>query len=205
LATNGEVAEKLITQINGFESLEDLPSQEQRSVGCLYYGFEGEPPVKDPILILNGIGEERGNEANPVNNVCFPSAVAKGYAPVGHSLCSVTVLKDAMDLFQDRNEDLDAAVRQQLGTWFPNEKSDILNTWELKKIYNIPQAQPAQLKGPFPANVHGGRDSNTYRGKPLPKGVFVCGDHMASATLNGALESGVKAGSAAFKIVPKQR
>jgi predicted NAD/FAD-dependent oxidoreductase len=51
--------------------------------------------------------------------------------------------------------------------------------------------------------VHGGRPSNTFRGKDLPGGLFVCGDHMATATLNGALGSGVSAGKEAAKVAAK--
>ena len=39
------------------------------------------------------------------------------------------------------------------------------------------------------ANIHGGRDCSTFRG-------VACGDHMATSTLNGALESEVNAGDA---------
>lgn len=67
----------------------------------------------------------------------------------------------------------------------------------------IPNAQPSQYKGPFPASVNGGRPSNTFRGKDLPSGIFVCGDHMATATLNGALESGSSAGQDAAKFASK--
>lgn len=199
VATDGHVAQKIISQLEGFQSLESMPKPPQREVGCLYYSFKSEAPVQDPILILNGIGAERGNEENPVNNVCFPSCVAEGYAPEGCGLCSVTILKPAMDAYKGREEELDQAVRKQLAGWFPDQEDDILKTWELKRIYSIPNAQPSQFKGPFPANVNGGRDSNTYRGKNLPGGLFVCGDHMATATLNGALESGVNAGTAAAK------
>ena len=65
----------------------------------------------------------------------------------------------------------------------------------------IPKAQPSQLTGPTPANKNGGRPNNTYRGKELPKGVLVCGDHQATATLNGAVESGVNAGTEASKLL----
>lgn len=205
LATDGHVAQKLMSHVDGFESLESLPEQPQRSVGCLYYSFDGPAPVQDPILILNGIGEERGNEKNPVNNVCFPSVVNKGYAPEGKSLCSVTVLKNAMDAYKGREKELDTAVRQQLGTWFPDMKDGIANKWQLKRIYSIPNAQPGQLVGPAPANVNQGRDCTTYRGKKLPDGLVVCGDHMATATLNGALESGVNAGTAAAKAAKVAR
>ncbi|KAG7362728.1 oxidoreductase, FAD-binding [Nitzschia inconspicua] len=207
VATDGVIAQKLISNIQGFESLEDLPEQPQLSVGCLYYSFKGDPPVDDPILILNGMGAESGNEKNPVNNVCFPSVVNEGYAPAGYSLCSVTVLGEAMKLYVDRPQDLDKAVRSQLATWFQDQADDINNKWELKKIFYIPKAQPSQYKGPFPASVNGGRPSNQYRGKDLPRGLFVCGDHMATATLNGAVESGVAAGIAAASAAnaPKKR
>ena len=52
----------------------------------------------------------------------------------------------------------------------------------------------------MPASINGGRPSNQYRGKDLPNGLLVCGDHMATATLNGAVESGVLAGKDAAKI-----
>jgi phytoene dehydrogenase-like protein len=197
IAAEGPAAQNLVAKIEGFQSLEQLPVQPQRSVGCLYYSFAGPPPVDQPILILNGIGADRGNAENPANNVCFPSVVAKGYAPEGYHLCSVTVLKPAMDLYRGKEDELDAAVRRQLSTWFPKFKDDILNTWELKRVYDIRNAQPSQLGGPQAANVNRGRDSGRYRGKALPSGAYVCGDHMATATLNGALESGVNAGLSA--------
>ncbi|GKZ00105.1 hypothetical protein MPSEU_000963900 [Mayamaea pseudoterrestris] len=199
IATEGPSAQKLVSKIDGFESLESLPGQPQRSVGCLYYSFDGPAPVSEPILILNGIGAERGDANNPVNNVCFPSVVNPSYAPAGKNLISVTVLKDAMDAYRNADAALDSAVREQLATWFPYYERDILYKWELKGMYDIPNAQPGQWKGPFPANVHGGRDCTKYRGKELPSGLFVCGDHMATATLNGALESGLAAGVAASK------
>ena len=67
-------------------------------------------------------------------------------------------------------------------------------------VLQIPKAQPSQYKGPFPASVNGGRPCNTFRGKELPPGLYVCGDHMATATLNGAVESGVNAGKEAAKV-----
>ncbi|KAL3922050.1 MAG: hypothetical protein SGILL_002415 [Bacillariaceae sp.] len=200
VATDGNIAQKLLSNVKGFESLEDLPEQPQLSVGCLYYSFQGAPPIDDPILILNGIGDESGNEENPVNNICFPSVVNEGYAPEGYSLCSVTVLSPAMNIYKDKPEALDKAVRKQLATWFEDQADDINEKWELKKIFYIPKAQPSQYKGPSPASVNGGRPNDQYRGKDLPKGLLVCGDHMATATLNGAVESGVLAGKDAAMI-----
>jgi len=199
IATEGPVTKQLLATLDSMKDLADEPEQVQRVVGCLYYSFDGEEPVQDPILILNGA--ERGGDKNPVNNICFPSVVSKTYAPAGKGLCSVTVLKDAMEAYDGRDDDLDAAVRKQLSTWLPDSKDAILNAWKLERIYKIPKAQPGQFRGRFPANVHQGRLSDTFYDKELPKGIYVCGDHMATATLNGALESGVKAGKAAAEAL----
>jgi len=212
VATDGVVAQTILSKIRGFESLGDLPVQPQRSVGCLYYGFDTEVPVKDPILILNGMGQDRNTVEFPMNNCCFPSNVNEGYAPEGKGLCSVTVLKTVMDQYyangksnMSSDNKLDKAVRNQLATWFPEQGTDISQNWVLKGIYNIPNAQPGQLDGPFPANVSGGRDCSTFREQTLPEGLFMCGDHMATATLNGALESGLNAGKkAAAKLLIEQ-
>jgi len=198
VATDGQVAKKIISNIQGFESLKDEPDQKQRAVGCLYYGFEGPAPVEDPILVLNGMKDENDD---PVNNVCFPSVVNEGYAPEGYNLCSVTVLSDVMDRYMNKPDELDQAVRRQLGTWFVDQKSDIMDKWDLKKIFYIPKAQPSQLNGPSPASTNGSRSSSKFYGKDLPSGFHVCGDHMATATLNGAVESGVLAGSDVAKEI----
>lgn len=199
IATEGNVAQELISTLPEFTSLKNEEAQTQRSVGCLYYSFDSDVPVSEPILILNGAS--RDPEMSPVNNICFPSVVSSKYTPKGSNVCSVTILKPAMDYYDGRVDDLDAAVRKQLTSWFPSEFSDdILNKWELKGSYDIKNAQPAQFNGPTPANVNGGRGTTFFRDQPLPKGVFVCGDHMATATLNGALESGVNAGEAAASV-----
>jgi phytoene dehydrogenase-like protein len=203
VATDGPSASKLLATVDGLNALSAESEQTQRSVGCLYYSFKGKAPVEEPILILNGVSSSRGNEMNPVNNVCFPSVVSEAYTPSGTSLCSVTVLKDAMTLFQGRHADLDLMVRKQLSTWFPDHSDSIINKWRLERIYHIENAQPAQLSGPRPANANGGRPCDTFCGMQLPHGLFVCGDHVATATLNGALESGVNAGNAAKEILSK--
>jgi phytoene dehydrogenase-like protein len=201
VATDVDVSRKLLSQLDCLEFLkEDSCVVEQRSVGCIYYSFQGEPPVKDPILILNGEGKERDPLDSPINNVCFPSAVTTGYAPDGFGLCSVAILKGAIDAYRGNEEDLDRAVRIQLAAWFPDFQKEILEKWKLQRIYYVPNAQPVQL-GKFPASVNGGRDCSTVQGRPLPSGMFVCGDHMATASLNGALESGVNAGTRAAQVM----
>ena len=179
----------------------------QRSVGCLYYAFEGDALVPEPILILNG-GQEKGTVARPINNMCFPSVVSPSYAPSGSQLCSVSVLGPTMDKFRNADntidgEKLDSAVRKHLELWFPDSAYDILNNWRLLKINDIKMAQPAQYGGDSPANVYKGRALNTLNGKALDDGILVCGDHMATATLDGAFATGVAAGKEAASNISK--
>ena len=51
---------------------EGVPTAGQ-SVTCLYFAAD-QPPMKEPILVLNGEGE------GPINNLCVPSQVAATYA-----------------------------------------------------------------------------------------------------------------------------
>jgi phytoene dehydrogenase-like protein len=196
VATDGPAAQTLLSTVPGLEGLAQAEAQVQRAVGCLYYSFPGRAPVEEPILLLHG-GPERDPEQYPINNLCFPSVVAPRYAPPGRGLCSVTVLEAALARYDDAA--LDAAVRRQLGTWFPSAAVHSSSSWTLERIYRIPRAQPAQFGGPAPASRE--RPCQMYRDVRCPDGLFVAGDHVATATLNGALESGVKAGNAAAAAV----
>ncbi|KAL3826887.1 hypothetical protein ACHAXA_000855 [Cyclostephanos tholiformis] len=196
----------------GVGSLASLPPR--CSVGCLYYGFPSPAPILDPVLILNGEGRRDPSHRNtmeyPINNVCFPSRVQQGHAPVGYELCCVSILENALVGHGNDIDSLDKSVRRQLSTWFSEYASDIIDEcgWIRKGSYLIDNAQPANYhRGGgvddvvMCANVHGGRDCSTFRGVLLPRGIYVCGDHMATSTLNGALESGVNAGDAAARFV----
>ena len=208
IATDSLVAKNLLAHLDYVVSFKNLPPPVQRAVGCAYYSFKGTPPVADPILILNGCGaaQQRNTRDYPINNILFPSAVNPSYAPDGYSLCSVAILSQALEAYANDDSGLDAAVRRQLSTWFPEEHKSIQSEWKLERIYRIPNAQPGQLEGPYPANQNGGRRTDTYHGKPLPKNLYVCGDHMATASLNGAMESGLQAGKvAAERLYAKQQ
>jgi phytoene dehydrogenase-like protein len=217
IATDVDAAQSLLVDQDEplIRIVETSPSEvlpPRRSVGCIYYAFQSPAPVLDPILILNGEGgrdiTRRNNKDYPINNICFPSRVVEGYAPNGYEICSVVILENALDEHGNDNDSLDKAVRNQLATWFPDFASDIIDEtkWIRKEMYVIKNAQPANYHRGRDnkvgcANVHGGRDCFTFRGAPLPVGIFVCGDHMATATLNGALESGVNAGHAAVRVL----
>jgi len=99
-----------------------------------------------------------------------------------------------LETYDSRFDELDAMVRTQLASWFPNHDSRIMNEWQLKAIYKVNNAQPSQYRSPHSANVNGGRACNEFKGAQLPSGFFLCGDYMATSTLNGAIESGVNVG-----------
>jgi phytoene dehydrogenase-like protein len=143
-----------------------------RSVTTLHYAAE-RSPVGEPVLVLNGEG--RG----PVNDLCVPSDVAPSYAPPGAALVSATVL--GVPPLTD--EALDGAVRGQLRDWFGAQ----VDGWRLLRALRIPFALPAQP----PAAL-----SPAGRPVRLPGGLFVCGDHRDTASLQGAMVSGRRAAAA---------
>ena len=134
---------------------------------CLYFDVPA-APVKRPILILDG---ERGG---PVNNLCFPSRVAAGYAPVGRDLAGVQVLDEDAGI----GNGIEMRVREHLASWFGRGE---ISTWRHLKTYRIPNALPRELPGDvaLPAQV-----------VRRHEGCYVCGDHLDGASINGAMRSG---------------
>ena len=139
---------------------------EGKGVTCLYFAAE-QPPIQEPILVLNGDGN------GPINNLCVPSQVTPNYAPADQSLVSVTVLGT-------RDDDVEAATRGQLREWFGAE----VDHWRHLRTYVIPYALPAQAP-PALSPV----------AKPAVRGagLFVCGDHLDTASIQGAMVSGRRA------------
>jgi phytoene dehydrogenase-like protein len=143
-----------------------------RSVTCFYYSAD-EPPVAEPILVLNGDG------AGPVNNFSVISQVAPSYAPSGKHLISVTVLgTQALTEAQ-----LGGFIIAQMKNWF----GKVASTWQLLQSYRIAHAQPQQLPGALEP------PQRAVRTRP---GVYVCGDHRDNASIQGAMVSGRRAAEA---------
>jgi phytoene dehydrogenase-like protein len=143
-----------------------------RATTCVYYAAD-RSPVGEPLLVLNGDG------AGAVNEMCVPSDVAPSYAPPGAALVSASVL-GIPGLDDDR---LDEAVRDQLRGWFGAQVSG----WRRLAVYRIPFALPAQPPSAFP------RPERAVR---LRDGLFVCGDHRDTASIQGAMISGRRAAAA---------
>ncbi|HEY9420578.1 MAG TPA: FAD-dependent oxidoreductase, partial [Thermoanaerobaculia bacterium] len=137
---------------------------------CLYYAV-AKPPIQKPMLMLNGEG------SGAVDNLCVPSAVAPTYAPAGQALVSATVVgASGAD-----EKDLESEVRKQLTSWFGPE----VGSWKHLRTYRIRQALPSR-KSLEPAAL-------PIRRNP---GLYLCGDHRETPSLQGAMVSGRRAAEA---------
>lgn len=163
VATEGPEAARL---------LEGVSEPSSKGTVCLYFHSE-EPPVSDPVLLLDGEG------TGPVNNLACLSQVSPDYAPSGQHLVSAS----CVGLPELAEKELETAVRAQLNRWF----GGVVKEWTYLRSYRIPHAQPGQAPGVLePAE----------RPVQLGEGLFVCGDHRETASLQGALHSGRRAAEA---------
>ena len=188
IATEAPSAAELL-QKTAEKDLIDVPIA--RKSTCLYFGIDGPPPLSGPVLILNGDNklpveafDTSVNEESRVrvNNVCFPSEVSASYAPSGKSLMSVTLVGD-LEAVPDSV--LEKKTRDELSAWW----GDSAYEWKLLRIYRVPYAQPAQM---VPYDFVG-------KSIEVAKGVYCCGDHRGTATLNGAIDSGLRTAEAILR------
>ena len=143
-----------------------------RAVTCLYFGAN-HSPIKEPTLVLNG------DDNGPINNLAVMSDVSPSYAPEGQSLISVSVLGDPAD----DDATLIAGVQKQLVSWY----GDAAAGWRHLKTYRIHNALSDQTAPALDPPRRPARISN---------GIYVCGDHVTDASINGALLSGWRAAQA---------
>ncbi|MBK8293387.1 MAG: FAD-dependent oxidoreductase [Solirubrobacterales bacterium] len=143
-----------------------------RTTTCLYFDAP-EQDINGGWLILSPAGK------GPINEVAVPSAVAAGYAPQGRSLVAVSVLGQETD-----RADLHESVITQLGDWFGETN---VSAWQHLKTYRIEHALPA---------FESGRQKPDGEPPLLDSGVFICGDHRETPSIQGALVSGRKAAGA---------
>lgn len=135
-----------------------------RSTACLYFSAD-DPPIREPLLLLNGDGK------GLANTVVALDQVAPGYAPTGASLISVSTIGDP----SLSEEALWKAVQQEMQEWFGPSAA----RWARLRAYRIPRALPSQPAG-----------SNALQSELSAGSPWVCGDHTLSSSLNGAMESG---------------
>ncbi|MFD5056108.1 NAD(P)/FAD-dependent oxidoreductase [Streptomyces tendae] len=128
-----------------------------------YYHATASPPTAEPILMVDSTGA--------ILNTCVLSKVAPTYAPPGTALVSTSVL--GTDL-PGRAQ----AVLRRLAELYGTDTSG----WEQIAARTVDGALPAMLP-PWPL-------SRTTRRGP---GRYVCGDHRATGSVQGALASGTRA------------
>jgi phytoene dehydrogenase-like protein len=134
-------------------------------VSALYFAAAA-PPIKRPILVLNGEG--RG----PVNHLSVLSQVAPSYAPANQALVSVTVLGSP----GSDDEALERSVRAQLEHWFGRS----VESWRHLRTYDVRHALPQQERVAR-------ADRDAVR---LGDTLFRCGDYLDLASIDGAMRSG---------------
>ena len=163
VATEGPEAARL---------LGDKEKSGSRSVTCLYFETN-EPPLSEPLLVLNGEGK------GPINSLCSPSSVAPSYAPKNRSLLEVTMTGNP-DL---GDQQLESTVRTQLTEWF----GPGVNGWGYLRTYRIFHALPMQVPPVSDPT------SGSHQIRP---GLFVCGEYHRAASIQWAMVSGRQAAEA---------
>ncbi|MEU9188684.1 NAD(P)/FAD-dependent oxidoreductase [Streptomyces sp. NPDC048484] len=127
-----------------------------------------EPPIADAALLLDA--DRRG----PVAHTAVISQVDPSRAPVGRALISSTVLGAPPT-------DTDRTVRAHLAALY----GTATHRWELLAVHHTPDAVPAM---PPPHDPR--------RPVRLLAGLYVCGDHRDTSTVQGTLRSGHRAATA---------
>ncbi len=160
-------ADAVVLAVEGPEASRLLREPAPASKPCItsYFATE-EPPVEDPLLVLDGEG------TGPANHVVVLSNVAPEYAPEGRHLVSVSgVGPDTRDAERFR-----ARGREQLRRWFGNGVAG----WRHLRTYRILHA--------LPAHAPGFMEEKGSRARP-PR-LWVAGDHTEFGAIQGALLSG---------------
>ncbi|MFG2744961.1 NAD(P)/FAD-dependent oxidoreductase [Streptomyces chartreusis] len=127
-----------------------------------------EPPTTGASLLLDA---DRGG---PVAHTALISQVDPTRAPAGRALISSTVLGTPPP-------DIDTAVRMHLSRLYGTSTA----RWETLAVHHTPEAVPA---------MHPPHDLR--RPVRLLAGLYVCGDHRDTSTVQGALHSAHRAAAA---------
>lgn len=146
-----------------------VPDPGSRAAACCWFAAPS-PPLPGPLLILDG------EASGPAKNVAVMSEVAPSYAPADRALVAAAVPGPAA-----LDPGIIGQVREQLAGWFDSGTAD----WELLRTDVIEHGQPAQRPPLDPKQP-----------VALGDGVFVCGDHRDTASIQGAMFSGGRTAAA---------
>jgi phytoene dehydrogenase-like protein len=164
VATGAATAARLLPGLN-------VPAT--RTVTTLYHAAPTSP-LTEPTLLVDTERE--------ILNTSVLSEVTPGYASDGRALVSTSVLgtgdTSVLDTRVEGPGGLEAAVRGRLAIMYQTDTSG----WEHLASYTVEGALPV-MATPYPLT----------RGSRVGPGRYVCGDHRATGSVQGALASGARA------------
>ena len=120
----------------------------------------------------------RGDESGPIQTATIISNVAEEYAPEQKSLISVSLSPSE----EKSSDELQKLANPQLRSWF----GDQVKEWELVQIYQIPYGLPQMDIDPVIRSPEVEGREKTY----------LCGDHFQTPSIEGAMDSGLRAATA---------
>lgn len=136
-----------------------------------YYHATPEPPLREPILVLDG------ECSGPVVNSMVLTNAAPSYSGDGRALVSSSVLGiEAVD---------DDAVRRHLTVLYGRSTQD----WELIDAVQVPMGLPVAVP-PL---------GDLRKPVSLGNGLYVAGDHRDTPSIQGAMASGARAARALLR------
>ncbi len=136
-------------------------------------------PLDRPVLVVSA--ERQG----PIDNLTVPSDVAAGYAPAGAAVVFASIRGD----WGAEEAETIAAVKEQAGRWLGSRAAG----WRHLGTVRVPGALPDET--PAARRLR-------PRGPRLADGLFICGDHCTSGSINGALVSGRRCAAAVLEGGP---
>ncbi len=174
------VAKRIViaTESSAAASLLGMPTLATEWLGTTTLYFATDNLIDSrPMLML------RGDESGPIQTATVMSSVAPQYAPPGKSLISVSLSQQVQDPSATSLEGgLEQQVRSQLGSWLGTSAADarLLRTYHVP--FGVPRLALDTVLGHVRATQFGG-----------PENVFLCGDHRETPSIQGAMNSGIRA------------
>ncbi|MFC9329106.1 NAD(P)/FAD-dependent oxidoreductase [Kitasatospora sp. NPDC057015] len=146
-----------------------------------YYHAADRAPVSEPVLLLDG--DRPGTGLPLVSHSLVLSELHPSYAPAGQALIATTVLgRRGFDAAGPAG--LEPAVRARLAELYGTSTTG----WGFLSVRHVPDAVPAM---PPPHNFR--------RPVRVLAGLYVCGDHRDTSSVQGALVSGRRAADSVLR------